>query len=203
MKLWNKLAQDARVMGILSIANGIQFLIILGLLLVLMRIPTRFTFHIPPDLSNGVTLTANQIPAPYVGEFAFYIWQALNDWQTDGAKDFGENLQKYGPYLSPAFRYTLAQEEKQLSAEGAMQGRVRLLRLMPGTMPKVTALEANTWAVTLDLRESEYVNGILIKDKEIEYPFRVAAFNGDAQANPFGLVLDGFIDEPKILSTLK
>ncbi len=74
---------------------------------------------------------------------------------------------------------------------------------MPGTMPKVTALDANTWAVTLDLRDSEYVNGILIKDKEIEYPFRVAVFNGDAQVNPFGLVLDGFIDEPKILSTLK
>jgi len=55
MKLWNKLAQDARIIVILVGTNIAQFIIILGLLLCIAIIPTRFTFHIPPDLSNGAT----------------------------------------------------------------------------------------------------------------------------------------------------
>ena len=202
MKLWNKLAQDFRVMVILSIANGVQFVIILGLLLCLLTIPTRFTFHIPPDLSNGATLKANEIPNPYVGEFAFYVWQALNDWQTDGSNDAFKNLQAFSPYLSPSFRYSLTQENNQEKTNGDLQGRVRLLRLMPDVLPQVTKLDANDWLVNLDIRDSEYVNGILIKDKEIQYPFKVRV-GGDAQTNPYGLVLDGFVDDPKVISTMK
>ena len=203
MKLWNKLAQDFRVMVILSMANGVQFLIILGLMVCLMTIPTRFTFHIPPDLSNGATFKVSQIPNAYVGEFAFYIWQSLNDWQTDGSQDAPKNLHAFGAYLSPSFRYSLSQQFKKLSNDGDIQGRVKVIRLMPGALPVVTKLDDNHWIATLDLRDSEYVNGILIKDKEIQYSFKVTAFNADAQLNQMGLVLDGFIDDPKIVQTIK
>ena len=64
-------------------------------------------------------------------------------------------------------------------------------------------LNANTWQVILKVRLSEYNNGVLIKDKEIEYPFKVIRYNGNAQVNPYGLVLDGFTSTPVLLKTYK
>lgn len=203
MKLWNKLAQDTRVIAILVGANILQFFVILGLIFCLATIPTRFTFHIPPDLSNGATLKANKVPNAYVGEFAFYMWQAINNWPTNGAQDSSKNLNYYGAYLTPSFKYYLQQHYKKLHQSGQLQGRVRVIRPIPGDQPKVTRLTQNSWQVLLKVRESAYVNGILVKDKNIEFPFKVVRFNEDAQLNPFGLALDGFTSSPILLKLMK
>ena len=203
MKLWNKLAQDTRVIAILIGTNVAQLLIILGLVICLVTIPTRFTFHIPPDLSNGATLKANKIPNAYVGEFAFYMWQAINNWPNDGAQDATKNLNYYGAYLTPTFKYYLQQRYQDLHKKGELQGRVRVVRLIPGDQPEVTKLNQTTWQVILKVRESAYVNGILVKDKDIEFPFKVVRFNQNAQLNPFGLALDGFTSNPSMLKLTK
>ncbi len=203
MRLWNKLAQDARVIAILMGVNAIQFIVILGLIFCLWTMPTRFTFHIPPDLSNGATLKANQIPNAYVGEFTFYIWQALNNWSHNGAQDADKNLKFYGSYLTPSFQYYLQQRYKTLQTAGELQGRVRIIRPISGDLPIVKKLSQHVWQVLMKVRESEYVNGILVKDKDIEYPFKVVRFNGNAQHNPFGLALDGFLSNPILLKLMK
>lgn len=203
MKLWNKLAQDVRIFIVSLVANVAQFIIIIGLIFCIATIPTRFTFHIPPDVSNGATLQANKIPKAYVGQFTFYIWQVINNWQKDGAQDAKANLQQYGAYLSPSFKYYLTQNDARLNSLGELQGRVRVIRPISGDNPQVTQINADTWQVALTVRDSEYVNGILVKDKEIEYPFKVIRYNGNAQINPFGLVLDGFTSEPQVLKTMK
>jgi len=203
MRLWNKLAQDLRVMKILVAANGMQFVIIIGLLICLASIPTRFTFHIPPDLSNGATLHADKIPNAYVGDFSFYVWQALNHWQDNGSVDADTNLANYGPYLSPSFRYSFSNQIKALEEGGDIQGRVKDIEPVSGIDPQVTKIDAHTWEVLLTVRETEYVNGILVKDKEIQYPMKVITYNGDAQTNQYGLVLDGFFSDPQILKTVK
>lgn len=203
MRFWNKIAQDTRLIAILIGINVVQFIVIIGLLICLATIPTRFTFHIPPDISNGATLHANKIPKAYVGQFAFYIWQVINNWQTNGSQDAVSNLNLYGAYLSPSFRYYLADNNKMLKRLGELQGRVRVIRPLPKEMPQVIQTNANTWQVLLKVRDSEYVNGVLVKDKNIEYPFKVIRYNGNAQTNPFGLVLDGFSSQPQILKILK
>jgi len=203
MKLWNKVAQDTRLIAILIGTNIAQFIIIIGLIVCIAFIPTRFTFHIPPNLSNGATLHANTIPKAYVGQFAFYIWQVINNWQTNGAVEAPHNLQQYGTYLTPRFKYSLAQNNKHLAALGELQDRVRVIRPIPNENPQTTKINANTWQVILKVRDSEYVNGVLIKDKDIEYPFKVVRYNGNAQLNPFGLALAGFTSKPTVLKTLK
>ena len=203
MKLWNKLAQDARVIAILMGVNVIQFIVILGLIICLADIPTRFTFHIPPDLSNGATLKAHHIPNSYVGEFTFYIWQALNNWSNNGAQDADKNLSFYGGYLTPSFTYYLQNRYKQMHTSGELQGRVRIIRPIAGDQPEVTQLSQSAWRVLIKVRESEYVNGILVKDKDIEFPFKVIRFNSNAQRNPFGLALDGFVSDPVLLKLMK
>lgn len=203
MKLWNKIAQDTRVIAILIGTNIAQLVIIIGLLACLITIPTRFTFHIPPDLSNGATLQANKIPNAYVGQFAFNIWQVINNWSKNGAKDSDRNLALYGAYLTPQFKYQLSQRYKNLKNLGQLQGRVRVIRPIYDEKPKVTKLSSDSWQVILKARDSEYVNGVLIKDKEIEYPFKVIRYNGNEQLNPFGLAIDGFSSQPFIIKTFK
>lgn len=203
MKLWNKIAQDTRILMLSLAANGAQLVIILGLIICIIMIPTRFTFHIPPDLSDGTTLKANKIPKAYVGQFTFYIWQVLNNWQHNGAQEVKVNLQQYGAYLSPSFKYHLQQHYQQLASQGQLQSRVRVIRPVPGSNPKVQQSNANTWQVNLLLRDSEYVNGVLVKDKRIRYVFKVSRFKGNAQLNPFDLVLDGFARQPQVVKTIK
>lgn len=203
MKLWNKLAQDARVIAILIGTNVAQFIIILSLIVCVLTIPTRFTFHIPPDLNNGATLQANKIPNAYVGQFAFNIWQVINNWSKNGALDANRNLALYGAYLTPEFKYQLEQHYKKLKAQGELQGRVRVIRPIYNEKPQVKKLNANTWQVILKARDSEYVNGVLIKDKEIEYPFKIIRFDGNEQLNPFGLAIAGFNSNPFVIKTFK
>ena len=203
MRLWNQLAQDRRLIFILSGLCGLFFLIIVGLVVDLYHIPTRFSFHIPPDLSNGATLKAGEIPNAYVGQFAFTVWQVINNWSNNGAVDAPKNLALYEPYLTPPFLYALKTHYQHLLTRGTLQNRVQVMQPISGENPTVTKFEDGSWQVILKLRDSEYVNGILIKDKDIEYPLKVVRFNGNTQLNPFGLALAGFTATPFVLKVLK
>jgi integrating conjugative element protein (TIGR03746 family) len=203
MKLWNKIAQDARLIKLLVILNVAQFVVIIGLLVSILTIPTRFTFHIPPDLSNGTTLKANKVPNAYVGQFAFYIWQLINNWQNNAAIDSKNAVTQYQYYLSPSFKYQLKKQDQSLQERGELAGRTRVIRAVSNAMPKVTKISSDKWQVELTVRDSEYVNGIVVKDKNIVYSLIVQQFNGNAQFNPFGLVLDGYSKAPVIKKLVK
>ena len=203
MKLWNKLAQDRRVIIILSTMNILQFMVILGLIFCVFTIPTRFTFYVPPDLTNGAKIHPNTIPDFEVGQFTYDAWQFINNWSQDGSKDAYNNLAFYSYYFTPQFRYELRQQYAKLKELGELQGRVRVIRPIATQKIQVTKLNADTWEVILTLRESEYVNGVLIKDKEIEYPFKVVRFEGNRQLNPFGLAIAGFASNSFVIKTYK
>ena len=203
MKLWNKISQDLRLIKTLIGINLFQLVIIIGLFIAIFTIPTRFTFHIPPDLSNGATLHANKIPNSYVGQFTFNIWQILNDWSKDGSKDAENNLRLYSAYLTPSFRYQLNRSYKALKSRGELQGRVRVIQPMVSQPPIVKKISSGKWQVILKARETEYVNGVLIKNKEIEFPFEVVKYNENEQLNPFGLAINGFTSQPFVIKTYK
>jgi len=203
MRLWNKFAQDLRVIKILVAANCAQFIAILGLLICLMTIPTRMVVYIPPDLSNGATLHINQASDSQIGDFSMYTWQVLNDWQDNGSVDAPRNLQEFGAFVSPEFYYKLNDQIKSMEENGELQGRVKEIEPVEGVAPQVTKVSEGRWNVILTVREKEYVNGVLIKDKEIQYPLRVKSYTGNFQLNPQSLQFDGFFSDPQILKTVK
>lgn len=203
MRMWSRIAKDYRLIATLVILLFVQSIYICGLLVDGYHIPEHFRVDLPPDISNGVSLKVNQVSKSSVGAFAFYVWQVINNWQDNGLKDSSTQLTKYRYYLSPQFRYDLKNLYKKLSDKGQLQGRIRVVRPMPNQEPKVTKISSTAWQVILFVRVSEYVNGILVKDKEIEYPIKVEKFNQNAQFNPYGLVLAGFTNNPKILKVIK
>ena len=177
---------------------GLQLLIILALWIGWMRMPSSITVHIPPDLRSGAVLALDEVPAANVYAFAFYIFQQLNRWPDDGAEDYGKAIFRIAPYLTPAFRSQLITDMEAKGKQGELAHRVRSLQAIPDhgyEERRVDVLSKDVWVVWLDLELKESVKGMTIKQTTIRYPIRVVRYAVDAEANPWGLALDGFAAE--------
>ncbi len=191
----NKLTAQARHIWTLRL-GGLALIILLALEIIASRTsPKDFTVHIPPDLSQGVTMSGGYIPKANVFAFAHYMLSVLNEWDQDGRTDFPQQIKTHACYLSAAFREELQAviEQKTRDGELARSRNVRLLS--PYTADHVNQAGNNTWIVWLDLEIHEYVAGTTIKHTTIRYPVRVIR---DARTcNQMGLALDGYRYQPE------
>lgn len=157
--------------------------------------PSALTVHVPPDLRGGAVLEPNEVSPANVYAFAFYIFQQLNRWPEDGAKDYGAAIFRVSPYLTPRFRAELLTELESKGRRGELAYRVRGVQGIPGrgyAEDRVEILSEASWLVWLDLALSESVKGMTVKETRIRYPLRVVRYAVDLEANPWGLALDGF-----------
>ena len=184
---------------------GLQLIFILALWVGWMRMPSTITVHIPPDLRSGAVMTLDEIPPANVYAFAFYIFQQLNRWPENGAEDYGKAIFRIAPYLTPVYRDQLIADMESKGKHGELSNRARSLQAIPDEgfeERRVDVLSRDVWVVWLDLELNESVKGMTIKHTVIRYPLRVVRYPIDAEANPWGLALDGFAaDGPKRLVT--
>jgi integrating conjugative element protein (TIGR03746 family) len=168
-----------------------------------MSAPSRMTVYIPPDISNGATLKAGEIPAPLVYSFAYEVWQEINYWPTEGSTDYDKNVKAYWSYLTPGFKSDLLREADELKTAGQSQ-RQRFMQGTAGsayTSTSVKKLSDSTWEVDLTMRLTEYKNNQPVKDVEITYPLKVTRMDVSQRNNPYGLALAGFASEPVRVKT--
>ena len=174
---------------------AIQVVIITGLWVGWAWAPDRLTVHIPPDLRSGAVLSVSDISPANVYAFSFYIFQQLNRWSQDGAKDYGHAIFRVAPYLTPRFRAELISDLEQKGRQGELAYRVRGVQEVPGESyeeRRVDVIDDGAWVVWLDLDLQESVKGMTVKHTAIRYPLRVVRYAVDLEANPWGLALDGF-----------
>jgi integrating conjugative element protein (TIGR03746 family) len=178
---------------------GLEALIILALWYGWSQAPKALTVHVPPDLRSGAILTLKEVPPPAnVYAFAFYIFQQLNRWPKDGARDFGRAIFRVSPYLTPKYRAELLSDLELKGRKGELAYRVRGVQEIPGhgfEERRVDILGDDVWIVWLDLDLFESVKGMTVKKTAIRYPLRVVRHAVDLEANPWGLALDGFSAE--------
>ena len=177
---------------------GLLLTIILALWIGWMRMPGTITVHIPPDLRSGAVMALDEVPPANVYAFAFYIFQQLNRWPEDGAEDYGKAIFRIAAYLTPSFREQLIADMETKGKQGQLAHRVRSLQAIPGQAyaeRRVDVLSKESWVVWLDLELRESVKGMTVKKTAIRYPLRVLRYAVDAEANPWGLALDGFAAE--------
>ena len=183
---------------------GLQLIIIAALWIGWMRMPSAITVHIPPDLRSGAVMALNEVPPANVYAFAFYIFQQLNRWPEDGTEDYGKAIFRIAAYLTPSFREQLVADMEAKGKQGQLAHRVRSLQAIIEESyeeHRVDILSKESWVVWLDLELNESVKGMTIKHTIIRYPLRVVRYAVDAEANPWGLALDGFAAEgPKRLT---
>ena len=177
---------------------GLQCLVILGLWYGWSQAPKALTIHVPPDLRTGATLSANEVPPANVYAFAFYIFQQLNRWPEDGAKDYGKAIYRISAYVTPGFQAELMADLALKGRKGELAYRVRGVQEVPGhgfEERRVAVLAPGVWVVWLDLDLFESVKGMTVKKTAIRYPVRVVSLAVDPEANPWGLALDGYAGE--------
>ncbi len=183
---------------------GLLLTIIVALWIGWMRMPGTITVHIPPDLRSGAVMALDEVPPANIYAFAFYIFQQLNRWPDDGAEDYGKAIFRIAAYLTPSFREQLIADMEAKGKQGQLAHRVRSLQAIPGQVyeeRRVDVLSKESWVVWLDLELRESVKGMTVKKTTIRYPLRVLRYAVDAEANPWGLALDGFAAEgPKRLT---
>lgn len=188
---------------------GVAALALLALLLGIgwWSAPRDLTIHIPPDLRSGSTRRWWDVPPENVYAFAFYIWQQLQRWPSDGEADYPRNLETLSAYLTPACQAFLEQDYQRRRANGELRLRVRGVYEIPGRgygedpARRVRVISARDWIVTLDLTADEYYSSEQIKRALVRYQLKVVRLDQDPEHNPFGLALDCYAQPPKRIDT--
>jgi len=200
---WRQKDADHKIIQLQKICIFGLFVIAVLTIIGWMYAPSKLTVYIPPDIQNGATVRPEQIPNPLIYSFAYEIWQELNYWPEENGDLYEKSIHQYWPYLTSKFKTDLLEDAKQLRQAGQLS-RTRNLQGMSGSAfdaTNVKRLSKDTWEVDLRMRLSEYKNGQVIKDIEINYPLRVTRYNISNENNPYGLALDGFVEEPERLKT--
>jgi len=180
----------------LGVVIGLQFVVIFALWFGWSLAPKQLTVHVPPDLRSGATLSVNEVPDANVYAFAFYIFQQLNRWPENGAKDYGKAIFRISPYVTPRYQSELLVDLDLKGRQGELAYRVRGVQEIAGhgyEERRVDVLAPGVWVVWLDLNLVESVKGMTVKQTAIRYPLRVVSLAVDPEANPWGLALDGFV----------
>ncbi|QQC64347.1 PFL_4703 family integrating conjugative element protein [Paraburkholderia ginsengisoli] len=169
--------------------------------------PKNLTIHVPPDLRSGSVRKWWEVPPESVYTFAFYIFQQLNRWPTNGEEDYARNIRSLSPYLTPACQNTLQQDFAFRRDSGELRQRVRGIYEIPGRgygddpTLRVKELSDHDWVVTLDVTADEYYSAEHVKRALVRYTLKVVRDDVDPEKNPFGLALDCYAGPPQRIAT--
>ena len=155
-----------------------------------MRAADEVRVFVPPDLTDGVVVRADEPHAAHVYAFGFYLWQQLYRWPVNGAADYPARVAAYAAFLTPACRAELAADARERAAE--VRGRERAVWAIPGMgygRDKVVRRGPGSWVAYLDLHIAETLDGTLVKERLVRYPVRVVRYDADRQKNPWGLAI--------------
>ena len=149
--------------------------------------------YIPPDLTQGLVTHFDEVPAPLVYTFAYYIFQQLNRWPEDGEKDYPQQIYQLQGFLTPPCRTALQADMNEKQRLGELRQRVRTVQEILGqsyTRQRVMIESADVWRAWLDLNVVESIGGHPVKNVLLRYPIRVVRYDVDKEINPWGLALD-------------
>jgi integrating conjugative element protein (TIGR03746 family) len=166
------------------------------------RAPSAITLHYPPDLSTGAQQPLGEIPKANIYSFAFYIFQQLNRWPTDGQEDYFERIHALKNYLTPACFEERLSDHHLRDRNNELAGRARAVWDIPGrgfSATRVRSTSDESWVVGLDLHVQETYRGERVKDRLIHFPLRVVRYEVDPELNPWGLALDCYAATPQLI----
>lgn len=179
-------------------------LVILGMGLMLLHALKTQSLVVPPDLRQGAVMRIGEVAPPSVYNFAYYILQQVYRWPNDGQADFAKNIFALQALLTPRFRVSLEKEMRGKNNAGELRGRVRGIQEHPGrnySEARVVIESDGSWLVILDMDVLETMDGMLVKQASVRYTVRVVRYDVDAEQNPWGLALDGYVGQgPSLLS---
>jgi len=187
----------------LKVGTVVLTLLAVGMGLGWWTAPRQLTIHVPPDLRSGSTRLWWDVPPESVYAFAFYTWQKLQRWPSNGEEDYRRNQAALADYFTPACLTTLRKEYEQRRDAGELKQRVRGIYEIPGRgygdrpTARVRSVSQRDWVVTLDVTADEYHGDQRVKRALVRYPLKVTRLDIDPARNPFGLAIDCYDGTPQ------
>ena len=197
---WQDEARQVSVIKIQWVMMGVLIMLILVCAYGWHTSPKSLRIFVPPNLSKGVFLQADEVPDTTVAAFTYQIFTASQTWLKSGDTEAVKNITAYRAYFTARFFQMLIQETAQRAKNGALD-RQRMLSSVPGSSPTVTYEGKGVWHVNWQLHLVETVAGQVVKDVIMDYPFVVVQFKTSIQVNPWGLAIEGYYQQPVRLST--
>ncbi|HCF1525299.1 PFL_4703 family integrating conjugative element protein [Pseudomonas aeruginosa] len=191
----------------LRVAAGVLVMLVLVMGGGWWSAPRDLTIHVPPDLRSGSTRPWWEVPPESVYAFAFYAWQQLQRWPTNGDDDYPRNLHALSPYFTPACQAFLQLDYEFRRNAGELRKRVRGIYEIPGRgygdnpSQRVRTVSDREWVVTLDVTADEYYGAEQVKRAFVRYPLKIQRLDVDPKRNPFGLVIDCYDGAPQRIAT--
>lgn len=190
-----QLAIQAAHIASLRFAIAVLALISVGLWYGWSSAPDRLVIHVPPDLRTGAVMKVHEVPHEDVYTFASHIFQRLQRWEQDGARDYAARIFELQYFLTPRYQAALERDFQSRYGSGQLRGARRGAQPVHAAAFNADWVQAEShsaWIVWLDLQISEWVEGMEIKRLPIRYPIRVVRLDIDRENNPWGLALDGY-----------
>src|SRR5688572_15628899 len=94
--------------------------------------PRNLTIHVPPDLRSGSVRKWWDVPPESVYAFAWYIFQQLQRWPSNGEVDYPHNIHALSAYLTPECKAYLERDFATRRDTGELRQRVRGVYEIPG-----------------------------------------------------------------------
>ncbi|WP_082497938.1 PFL_4703 family integrating conjugative element protein [Pseudorhodoferax sp. Leaf267] len=162
------------------------------------QVPKHLNVHLVPNVTVSSTVQVRDgesaVPPPNVYAFAYYIWQQVNRWATDGATDYGAQIFRVQNFITPRCIAQLQGDLQVRVKAGELRQRTRQMSEIPGLGFAANRVIANDsgldWTVFLDMQIQETFRGQAVKDVYIRYPIRVVRFDVDRERNPWQLAVD-------------
>ena len=90
---WKKVDSLNHINRFLLAFVSVLILIVLGLIITLAKMPSRFEFWLTPTMSmNGGLIKENEISKEYIQGFVASLLPVLNTWSNGGQIEFANNL---------------------------------------------------------------------------------------------------------------
>jgi len=148
--------------------------------------------YIPPDLIQGAVINFDNVPAPLIYTFGYYIFQQLNRWTSDGEKDYPKQIYRLQGFLTPGCRAVLEADMNTKQGLGELRQRTRTMQEILGqsyTRQRVQINSQSSWKIWLDVNVVESIAGHPVKNVLLRYPLNIVRFDVDKEINPWGLAL--------------
>lgn len=167
---------------------------------------TSQRIYVTPTLqAEGGYTQSNIISDELLFGFAFRTFSEINTWGgTDDVDEYKRQIEKNRYFLTPAYYEQLMSDFSEKKSKGEL-ARIRVLAGYHGQdfeSVNITKLSVNTWEVDLTLRLVERLENTAVKDVLIQFPLKVVRSNLSPDLNPYGLVIDGFVSEPRRLKDM-
>lgn len=190
------------VIGILAVSLMISSIISV----ISLADPEEQRLSLPPELRFGAEITTGEIHAWEIYNFAGAVYQKINLWRNNGAKDYVQNIKSYRALTTQNYLATKYENFQFRLKRGELENRIRSVTPLGNYAVDggcgvyrdecVVSLGSGRWKVWIDVQIKEYQlskrtdTPYAIKNIALRVPLLVVAEDDDPQYNPWGLKID-------------